>query len=819
MFSRKWYFTLMCIVCAVMAVSANVSVTGLFSSNMVLQRNITAPIWGKASAGEEVTVSFNGQIKSTTTGSNGVWRVKLDPMIEGGPYSLTIKGNNTITLSNVYVGEVWQVAGQSNMDTRLSFYTNLADTIKNANVPLLRYCTMRQPGQSTGGQNPWLVVSPSTAPNLSATGYFFGKEIQKTTGVAVGIIITAVGGTTITQWMDPATLAANPDITNTDRGGCWKSWVEPVVGFGIKGTVWIQGEQNCNKGDSPLYGDRFKLVIKGWRDAWGQGDFPFYFGQLSGTSGTPGPNDVSYVAQVREGQRLALELPNTAMTVNCDYAAGDWHYPNKPEAGRRLALPAKALLYGQNTLVYSGPLYSHEVTDGNKIKLIFRNTGGDLTVQGNSLTGFAIASASGEYVWGNATISGDTVIVSSPSVTNPTRVRYGWSNKPKLTLFNKEGLPASPFTTEGEQIPVTFTLTTSISAGEGTVTPSGGNFPSGQTVSLSATAATGYMFDHWEGDFSGKSNPATITMSEDRSVSAFFITDNRTHFTVKTQVSGGGSVIQLPQGTNLVEGTQVSFTAVPNKGWQFTGWSGDHSGTDTVYTISTLDKNTDLTARFLPEIPNLYEAEYGVMKGSVEESENTGFSGNGYVNVDNEIGSSIEITVYVEHEGEKKVVITYANGSAASRSFSISVNGTETISSQTFESTVDWTTWEKKEITLTMQQGINSITFTSNNADGGPNIDKLELKDKTSISPHIIVSMHPVIRYRSGKLDIISTRFASNIRVEMFSLDGQKVLDKAVKTSADSKTSIPIRNLKSGNYIMRINVDNSCFINSFSFLH
>ena len=174
MFSRIVHVSSLCIAFAAMAVTANVSVNGLFSSNMVLQRKIAAPVWGKAASGEAVTVSINGQSKSTTTGSNGTWKVMLDPMIEGGPYTLTIKGNNTVTLSNVYVGEVWQVAGQSNMDTRLSFYPNLADTIKNANVPLLRYCTMRQPGQSTGGTNPWLVVSPSTAPNLSATGYFFG---------------------------------------------------------------------------------------------------------------------------------------------------------------------------------------------------------------------------------------------------------------------------------------------------------------------------------------------------------------------------------------------------------------------------------------------------------------------------------------------------------------------------------------------------------------------------------------------------------------------------------------------------------------------
>lgn len=435
-------------------VHADVRVTNAFSDHAVLQRDMEVPVWGKASPGEEVRVTIGTQTKTVTTPSSGSWKVLLDSMEAAGPLTMTIKGNNTISVKDVYIGEVWQVAGQSNMDTRLSFYPNLSDAIKNADVPLMRYFTLRQPGQSSGGNNPWIVVSPSTAGNLSATGYFFGKEIVNATDVAVGLVVTAVGGTTIASWMDPATLSANPDIRNSDRGGMWNLWVAPAVGYGIKGTIWIQGEQNCNTADAPVYGDHFKLLIQGWRDAWGQGDFPFYFGQLSSTSGSPSPNEQSNVAQVREGQRLALSLPNTAMTVNFDIGKGDWHYPAKPEAGRRLALPALGLLYGQSDLVYSGPLYLSKIIDGNKIKLLFTHTGGGLIAKNGDLSGFALAGASGSFVWGTATISGDTVIVSSPSVDDPTRVRYGWSNVPKASLYNEEGLPASPFTTESPELPV-----------------------------------------------------------------------------------------------------------------------------------------------------------------------------------------------------------------------------------------------------------------------------------------------------------------------------------------------------------------------------
>jgi len=452
-----------CIACciaglfAAAGVGAVVTVTNTFSNNMVLQRSMPVPIWGKAASGEQVTVTLNGKSKTVTTPSNGAWKVVLDSMAAGGPYSLTIKGANTLTVTGVYMGEVWQVAGQSNMDTRLSFFANLADSIKIADNALLRYNTLRQPGQTFAGSNPWLVVSPSTAGDLSATGYFFGREIQKVTGVAVGLIVTAVGGTTLASWQDPATLAANPSISDSDRGEMWNTWVAPVAGYAIRGTLWIQGEQDCNGAGSPTYGERFKLLIKGWRAAWGQGDFPFYFMSLSNIHGAQtDPNNASTVAVVREGQRLALALPNTEMGVSIDIGdSNNWHYANKPEAGRRFALLAKAKVYGQSSLVYSGPMYRSKTINGNQVKLLFNLYGSGMVAKGGgALTGFAIAGAAGNWVWATATLKGDTVIASGAAVAAPTRVRYAWADNPTFNLFNSEGLPAAPFTTESPTIPV-----------------------------------------------------------------------------------------------------------------------------------------------------------------------------------------------------------------------------------------------------------------------------------------------------------------------------------------------------------------------------
>ena len=342
---------------------------------MVLQREMPLAVWGTASSGEQVTVTIGSQTKTVATPASGTWTMKLDPMPAGGPYVMTVKGTNTVTLNDVYVGEVWQAAGQSNMDTRLNYteYPNLAGEISKANYPLLRYYTLRQPGQTTT----WEIVSPSTAGALSALAYFFGKEIQQKSGLAVGLVVTAVGGTTIASWLDPATLTAHPEVTDSDRGGMWRSWVAPVAGFGIRGTIWIQGEQNTNSSDAASYGQRFKWLIGGWRAAWGQGDFPFIFAQLSNIhAAQTDPNNTSYVAVVREGQRMALAVPGTAMSVNLDIGvANSWHFPNKPEAGHRLALPARATVYGETDLVYSGTAVPFQIDRGQQGDAYFRSRG------------------------------------------------------------------------------------------------------------------------------------------------------------------------------------------------------------------------------------------------------------------------------------------------------------------------------------------------------------------------------------------------------------------------------------------------------------
>jgi sialate O-acetylesterase len=433
---------------------ATIVVEPPFSDHMVLQRNMPLPVWGKADPGEVVKVAFNGQSKSVTAGADGKWKVVFGPMKAAGPLVMTLSGNNTLTLSDVFVGEVWQCAGQSNMDLTLNntsqFGTRFADTIKAANLPMLRYMNMR-PSRTQVGQ-PWQVMSPTTAGGCSATGFFFGKEILNTVDCAVGLLVTAVGGTLIETWYDQATVAAHPGMKTTkniEAGSNFNKYVAPVAGYGIRGTIWIQGEQNTyDTVFTPKYGEQFHMLINGWRSAWGQGNFPFYFGQLSSERpNKPGMvvDTLAFIPMVREAQRQALDLPNTAMTVNFDLRAGGWHYPQKYDAGRRLSLPAKALVYGYKKLEFSGPAYKSYRIKGNKVILNFTHTGSGLLAKDGSLTGFVIAGKDNQWVAGEAVIKGNTVEVSSPSVSQPTQVRYAWADRPSGTLYNNEGLPASPF--------------------------------------------------------------------------------------------------------------------------------------------------------------------------------------------------------------------------------------------------------------------------------------------------------------------------------------------------------------------------------------
>lgn len=252
-------------------------------------------------------------------------------------------------------------------------------------------------------------------------------------------------------------------------GWLYNGMIAPLVPLSFRGALWYQGESNT--GRSWQYRTAFPLLIDGWRERWGRGDFPFYFCQLANMGGkVSAPGDHAW-AELREAQSLALGLPRTGQVVLIDVGEDDdVHWRHKRVAGERLARIALADTYGRN-VVFSGPVYRSHAVEGGKIRLSFDHVGGGLAARplpesyrprstaertvplvrnspGSELEGFAICGADRKWRWAQAKIEGSTVLVWSPEVPRPVAVRHGWAMNPTCNLVNAEGLPAGPFRTD-----------------------------------------------------------------------------------------------------------------------------------------------------------------------------------------------------------------------------------------------------------------------------------------------------------------------------------------------------------------------------------
>jgi sialate O-acetylesterase len=253
-----------------------------------------------------------------------------------------------------------------------------------------------------------------------------------------------------------------PDASPNHPSVLFNGMIAPIIPLSIRGAIWYQGESNA--GQNVQYRELFPAMITDWRTRWGQGDFPFLWVQLANyLAREDNPQDHSgRWPGLREAQSMTLKLPNTGQAVIIDIGEGsDIHPRNKADVGRRLALAARHVAYGEK-LIHSGPVFKSMQVEGDKIRLSFEHVGGGLTIgvappiridqeparPAEKLTGFAIAGADKKFVWADAVIDGDTVVVSSPQIKEPAMVHYAWNNNPECNLYNKEGLPASPFRTE-----------------------------------------------------------------------------------------------------------------------------------------------------------------------------------------------------------------------------------------------------------------------------------------------------------------------------------------------------------------------------------
>src|SRR5437763_1791798 len=486
---------------------ANVSLPNVISDGMVLQQNQKVPVWGKADPGESVTVKFAGQSKTATASADGKWLVKLSPMhANSTAATMIISGKNTIELKDILVGEVWLVAGQSNMQRLLSETANGDAAIAAANYPLIRLFNVSRQVAFKHAKPPlatWQVCSPQSVKEFSAAGYYFGVELENELHVPIGLLNSSYCGSQAEAWTPVEYLLASDDLRPTvERTKIWdeersrvrseydeaiKKWraeadkakaagarpspspavpdalreyriassiydgmVAPLIPFYIRGAIWYQGESN--EARAQQYEILLPTMIRAWRERWGEGDFPFGIVQLPNYRDSRSePADEPW-SHIREAQRrTAINTRNTGLIVTIDLGeAHDIHPKNKLDVGKRMARWALVDVYGRK-ITKSGPVFRDAKISGSKIVLKFDEVGAGLRIRdGDKLDEFAIAGADHKWFWADARIvSKDTIEVSSASITQPLAVRYAFNNNPKHpNLTNETGLPASPFRTD-----------------------------------------------------------------------------------------------------------------------------------------------------------------------------------------------------------------------------------------------------------------------------------------------------------------------------------------------------------------------------------
>jgi sialate O-acetylesterase len=440
----------------ILSVAADGAITPhvLFSEGAVLQQKANVPVWGTTDQKDDVTVTIAGQ-KVSATPAEGRWKAVLAPLEAGGPHVLTIsQGQDKLEIKNVLVGEVWICGGQSNMQWTLKQSDGGSEAIATSANDKIRLLTVPRKGSDKPEASvdvKWEAAGPSTTPEFSGVGYFFGRELQKQLSVPVGLIASNYGGTAAEQWMSKESIDSNAELKDMSKpqgaSMLYNAMIAPLAPYAIQGAIWYQGESNA--GRAYQYQTLLPAMIANWRHTFGQGDFPFLIVQIAPYEPIVKEPSDSIWAEIRDAQlHVSRAVPKTALIVTTDVGdEKDIHPRRKEPVGMRLALAARALAYGKK-IEHSGPTYDSMSVDGEKVTLRFKHAAAGLVVKGGPLTGFTIAGDDKKFHAAEAKIVGDTVVVSSDKVSNPVAVRYGWAAYPVVNLWNKEDLPASPFRTD-----------------------------------------------------------------------------------------------------------------------------------------------------------------------------------------------------------------------------------------------------------------------------------------------------------------------------------------------------------------------------------
>ena len=476
--------------------SAELEIPSLFGDSMILQQNSENPIWGWADAGATIELLWQGQNLKVQADTDGYWRTQLPTGAASfDAHTLRItSGQAAVHISDILIGEVWLCSGQSNMQWTVSKSMDAQLERLAAHHPAIRMITIPRKGTQIPQKNfkgNWQRCTPETISQFSAVAYYFGRQLQQSLQVPIGLIACAYGGSPAEAWIERSTFEndsrfatelklwkareANYDyqkvlsqwqarvtkarennrkaprkprniMTSQHRpGNLWAGMLHPIIGYGIRGTIWYQGESNAGRAHN--YQALFSLMIREWRQAWGLGDFPFYWVQLADFKAESPQPQKSALAELRDAQTQTLELPNTGQAVIYDLGEGrDIHPRNKQGVGKRLARIALARDYGFQ-VPYLNPQFKSMTIEGDTITLHFEHVGSRLyTFDVKKAIGFVVAGE--DQVWHPATAkltSKSTIEVLCDQVSNPVAVRYAWADNPVANVYSREGLPLRPF--------------------------------------------------------------------------------------------------------------------------------------------------------------------------------------------------------------------------------------------------------------------------------------------------------------------------------------------------------------------------------------
>ncbi len=452
--------------------SAKVTLPSVLGSNMVLQQQCNANLWGKATPSKKVTVttSWDNRKYTVQAAADSTWKTAVATPAAGGPYSIRISDGEAIVLDNVMIGEVWICSGQSNMQMPVMGFPGQPvvgsnEAILNGTNSDIRMFVVRRevsdrPLDDCNTDTGWQEATTESVAGFTAVGYFFGLNLYKVLGIPIGLIETDWGGTRIETWMDMETAQkVEQNQVEKDKNHqapnktaqLYNAMIHPLVNYTAQGFIWYQGESNIHTGNAHLYSQYMQQLVSLWRNEWGNQQMPFYYVQIAPF--VYEGDDKTSVPLIVEQQLAAMDkIPYSGMASTTDIGSGPCIHPSqKIPVGERLALLALSKTYGKKGLICESPRFESVRFEDGKAIVRFKTEGTLGPDYSGRIKGFEIAGADKIFVPARAEyiVGQPEIAVSSTIVENPVAVRYAFRNVPdQTTLYNTGGLPAFPFRTD-----------------------------------------------------------------------------------------------------------------------------------------------------------------------------------------------------------------------------------------------------------------------------------------------------------------------------------------------------------------------------------